>query len=434
VRTLVTGASGFIGVHTARALIAAGHEVVALVRPRSPREALEAVGVRSWALGDLAEPESLARAVVGVDAVIHLASLLKVPWKPEFRSVNIGGTAALAEACAAQVRPPVLVVVSSLAAGGPAPQDRARTEQDGAQPVSAYGHMKLACEAAARAQAARVPVTIVRPPMVIGEGDRWALGLFTSAQKGLHVVPSRAPSRVCLIHAADLAPVLVRAVERGARVLTICSGAFVLGHAGLLDGRRATTHWRYINELRERFPAVQVEDDVLYVEDGPLITSAGSAAGIDAGLHLIRQDFGTEVANRVARRLVMPAHREGGQAQYVETPVAPRPGRTLAPVLDWARARLDTPLSVDTLAARAAMSPRTFLRRFEATVGTPPHAWLQHERMARARALLEGGALPLAQVAEQCGYASGETFRAAFRRVVGVAPGAYRARFGRGGG
>jgi AraC family transcriptional regulator, transcriptional activator FtrA len=227
---------------------------------------------------------------------------------------------------------------------------------------------------------------------------------------------------------------LVRAVERGARVLTICSGAFVLGHAGLLDGRRATTHWRYINELRERFPAVQVEDDVLYVEDGPLITSAGSAAGIDAGLHLIRQDFGTEVANRVARRLVMPAHREGGQAQYVETPVAPRPGRTLAPVLDWARARLDTPLSMDTLAARAAMSPRTFLRRFEATVGTSPHAWLQHERMARARALLEGGALPLAQVAEQCGYASGETFRAAFRRVVGVAPGAYRARFGRGGG
>ena len=216
-RTLVTGASGFIGVHTARALIAAGHEVVALVRPRSPREALEAVGVRSWALGDLAEPTSLAQAVVGVDAVIHLASILKVPWKPEFRSVNIGGTAALAEACAAQARPPVLVVVSSLAAGGPTRTEVARLERDGAQPVSAYGRMKLACEQAARVHAARVPVTIVRPPMVIGEGDRWALGLFTSARRGLHVVPSRWPSRVCLIHAADLAPALVRAAERGAR-------------------------------------------------------------------------------------------------------------------------------------------------------------------------------------------------------------------------
>lgn len=217
-RTLVTGASGFIGVHTARALIAAGHEVVALVRPSSPRPALEAVGVGRWALGDLAEPASLARAVEGVDAVIHLASLLKVPWKPEFRTVNIGGTAALAEACAAAPRPPVLVVVSSLAAGGPVRGERARTEPDGAQPVSAYGRMKLACEQAARAHAARVPVTIVRPPMVIGEGDRWALGLFQSARRGLHVVPSRRPSRVCLIHAADLAPALVRAAERGARV------------------------------------------------------------------------------------------------------------------------------------------------------------------------------------------------------------------------
>jgi AraC family transcriptional activator FtrA len=225
---------------------------------------------------------------------------------------------------------------------------------------------------------------------------------------------------------------LRRAVGRGARVLTICSGAFVLGYAGLLDGRRATTHWRYVAELRERFPLALVEDDVLYVEDGPLITSAGSAAGMDAGLHLIRRDFGARVANMVARRLVMPPHREGGQAQYVETPVSPRPGRTMAQVLDWARARLDAPIAIETLAKRAAMSPRTFLRRFEASVGASPLAWLQRERMARARELLESTSMPVAQVAGQCGYGSPETFRAAFRRIVGVPPGAYRARFGRG--
>jgi AraC family transcriptional activator FtrA len=229
-----------------------------------------------------------------------------------------------------------------------------------------------------------------------------------------------------------LAAALRRAVARGARVMSICSGAFVLGHAGLLDGRRATTHWRYVAELRARFPAAVVEDDVLYVEDGPLLTSAGSAAGIDAGLHLVRRDFGARIANRVARRLVMPPHREGGQAQYVETPVARRPGRSMAQVLDWARARLDVPIDVATLAARAATSPRTFLRRFRASTGTTPAAWLQRQRVDRARELLEAGTLPLEAIAERCGFASSETFRAAFRRHVGVPPGAYRGRFARG--
>ena len=224
---------------------------------------------------------------------------------------------------------------------------------------------------------------------------------------------------------------LRRAVARGARVLTICSGAFVLGHAGLLDGRRATTHWRYVAELRERSPLARVEEDVLYVDDGELITSAGSAAGIDAGLHLVRRDFGARIANAVARRLVMPPHREGGQAQYVDAPVAPRPARSIATVMDWARARLDAPIAVDAMAARAAMSPRTFLRRFEAAAGITPLAWLQRERMARARELLEAGTLPIGHVAERCGYASPETFRATFRRIVGVPPGAYRARFAR---
>ncbi len=221
------------------------------------------------------------------------------------------------------------------------------------------------------------------------------------------------------------------AAARRARLLTICSGAFVLAYAGLLDGKRATTHWRYVAELKSRFPAVRVEEDVLYVDEGNVITSAGSAAGMDACLHLIRRDYDARVANIVARRLVMPPHREGGQAQYVEAPVAARPGRTIGQALDWARGRLHMPLSISALAQRAAMSPRTFLRRFEDALGMSPIAWLQRERMARARELLEGTRLSLADVAEQCGYASPETFRAAFRRIVGVAPGAYRHRFSR---
>jgi AraC family transcriptional activator FtrA len=221
------------------------------------------------------------------------------------------------------------------------------------------------------------------------------------------------------------------AAARRARLLTICSGAFVLGYAGLLDGKRATTHWRYTAELKERFPAVRVEEDVLYVDEGTIITSAGSAAGMDACLHLIRRDYGARVTNVVARRLVMPPHREGGQAQYVEAPVAERPGRTIGQALDWARAQLDRPISIAALAERAAMSQRTFLRQFEAALGMSPMAWLQRERMGRARELLESSRLSLADVAEQCGYTSPETFRAAFRRIVGVAPGAYRHRFSR---
>jgi AraC family transcriptional activator FtrA len=219
------------------------------------------------------------------------------------------------------------------------------------------------------------------------------------------------------------------AAARGARFMSICSGAYVLGYAGLLEGRRATTHWRYKDDFRARFPGTVFEEDVLYVDDGNVLTSAGSAAGMDAGLHLIRRDYGARIANMVARRLVMPPHREGGQAQYVETPVSVREGRGLGPVLDWARRRLDQPLGIGDLADRAAMSPRTFLRRFQATVGASPNAWLQRERMNRARELIESTHLPLPEVAAQCGYGSLETFRSAFRRIVGVAPGAYRARF-----
>lgn len=222
---------------------------------------------------------------------------------------------------------------------------------------------------------------------------------------------------------------IAAASERGARCLSICSGVFVLAAAGLLEGKRATTHWRHIADLQRLHPSIRVEEDVLYVDEGNVITSAGSAAGIDACLHLVRRDFDAKVANSVARRLVMPPHRDGGQAQYVAAPVQLRPGRPLSAVMDWARSRLDEPIEVADLADRAAMSERTFLRRFQEAVGASPKAWLQRERLYRAQELLEMADVSLDEVAAQCGYQSPETFRTAFRRHVGTTPGAYRARF-----
>jgi nucleoside-diphosphate-sugar epimerase len=214
---LVTGGTGFIGRHVAEALRAAGHEVTCLVRPTSDARALTALGAR-LAYGDLSDAASLARALAGVTVVYHLASLLKVPWKPEFRTVNIEGTRALAEAAAAQASPPALVIVSSLAAAGPSSPGRARIEDDPPQPVSRYGRMKLDAERAAASYAARVPITIVRPPMVFGEGDRWALALFRTAARGVHFVPTWSDHQVSLIHAADLARALLEAGERGERL------------------------------------------------------------------------------------------------------------------------------------------------------------------------------------------------------------------------
>jgi AraC family transcriptional regulator, transcriptional activator FtrA len=222
---------------------------------------------------------------------------------------------------------------------------------------------------------------------------------------------------------------IARASKRGARCLSICSGVFVLAAAGLLDGRRATTHWRYTADLRRLYPSIEVEEDVLYVDAGNIITSAGSAAGIDACLHLVRRDYGTKVANTIARRLVMPPHRDGGQAQYVAAPVQLRPGRAMSEVVDWARGRLSQPIELSDLAGRAAMSERTFLRRFREAVGRTPKAWLQQERIYRAQELLETTTVPLDGVADQCGYRSLETFRVAFKRSLGISPGAYRIRF-----
>lgn len=222
---------------------------------------------------------------------------------------------------------------------------------------------------------------------------------------------------------------LRRAAQRGAILVSICDGAFVLAHAGLLNGLRATTHWADLSDLKAQFPDILIEDDVLYVDEGNIITSAGGASGIDACLHLVRRDFGTRVANAVARRMVIPPHRDGGQRQFVAAPMPERSGRSLSPAMDWARGVLHRPISASEFAREAAMSERTFLRRFQSEVGLSPMAWLAAERIRVAQELLESTDTPLTEVAQLVGYSSPETFRSAFRRIVGVPPSSYRDRF-----
>ncbi|HEY3502305.1 MAG TPA: helix-turn-helix domain-containing protein [Actinocatenispora sp.] len=230
-------------------------------------------------------------------------------------------------------------------------------------------------------------------------------------------------------------PELVAAVREayraGARVVSLCTGAFVLAEAGLLDGRRATTHWMHAGLLAERYPAVTVEPGALYVDEGDVLTSAGTAAGMDLCLHLVRLDLGAEVANLLARRLVTPPHRSGGQAQYLETPVPRRDDESLAPLLDWALAHLHQPLTIAELARHAHLTPRTLIRRFQAATGTAPLRWLLAQRVARARTLLESTNEPLHRIAEQSGLGSEANLRHHFTRVVGVAPTPYRRTFRR---
>ena len=230
----------------------------------------------------------------------------------------------------------------------------------------------------------------------------------------------------------ELAQALRRAAARGAYVLSMCSGAFVLGEAGLLDGRRCTTHWRYADELARRFPAARVHPNALYVEDGRLLTSAGTAAGIDLSLHLVRREHGSEIATKLARRMVVPPQRSGGQAQYVEEPVPKRPeAATLEPVLGWIQANLDRQSSVDDLARRAHMAPRTFARRFRAETGTTPHDWITGQRVLLARRLLEETDLSIDAVATRAGFGDGATLRHHFTRRLGATPNAYRETFRR---
>jgi transcriptional regulator GlxA family with amidase domain len=219
------------------------------------------------------------------------------------------------------------------------------------------------------------------------------------------------------------------AVDRGATVLSVCTGAFALAAAGVLDGRSATTHWQFASRLARRHPRVRVDPDVLYVQDGPVLTSAGAAAGLDACLHLVREVHGARTANALARRMVLPAHRAGGQAQYVETALPEVGQDPLAEVLDWAVERLDQPLRVDDLAARATMAPRTFARRFGDATGSTPHAWLLEQRLHRAEQLLEQTDLPVDAVAGRCGFGSADTLRHHFARRRGTTPAAHRSAF-----
>jgi transcriptional regulator GlxA family with amidase domain len=229
----------------------------------------------------------------------------------------------------------------------------------------------------------------------------------------------------------DVIDVLRAAVDRGATVLSVCSGVFVLAAAGLLDGRRATCHWYQADRLRARFPNIAVQPDRLYVADGPVVTSAGTAAGIDACLYLVRRELGAQVANGIARRMVVPPHRDGGQAQYVETPVPPRPaGEDLGPLLEWLQAHLDQPHSVAALATRVHMSPRTFARRFAASTGTTPHGWITSQRVLLAQRLLEESDLDVETIAHRCGFGNGEALRHHFARALGTTPTAYRSTFG----
>ena len=227
----------------------------------------------------------------------------------------------------------------------------------------------------------------------------------------------------------EITTALREAVKRGARVASICSGAFLLAHAGLLDGRRATTHWRHTERLARLFPKIRVEPDVLYVDEGNVLTSAGSAAGIDLLLHLVRKDYGAHIANTFARRMVVPPHRDGGQSQFVVQPIAVRTNDRVASVADWMASNLDEAITIEALADRAAMSVRTFTRRFRAATGTAPIEWLIRLRVRRAQDLLETTDLPIDRVAHDAGFGAPETLRHHFRCVVGTTPSAWRNSF-----
>jgi AraC family transcriptional activator FtrA len=228
---------------------------------------------------------------------------------------------------------------------------------------------------------------------------------------------------------AALVDALLAARRRGARICSICSGAFVLAHAGLLDGRKATTHWRYLERLRTRFPAIDIDPSALYVDDSGIVTSAGSAAGLDMLLHLVRVDFGAAIANRVAQRLVLAAHRDGDQAQLVARPLPADGANPIARLMDWARENIRLAHTVASLAAQARMGTRTFQRRFKDSTGLPPLAWLLKERVALARQLLETRqALDIDTVADLAGLGSGESLRRHFRAQGLPPPGRYRRR------
>jgi transcriptional regulator GlxA family with amidase domain len=253
-----------------------------------------------------------------------------------------------------------------------------------------------------------------------------AFGLERAERADLVCVPAGIFDREASPAVVDL---LRDTVERGARVLSVCSGAFSLGAAGLLDGRRCTTHWTDAAELQRTYPRADVIPDVLYVDDDPVITSAGSAAGLDACLHLVRKELGAEAANGIARRMVVPAHRDGGQAQFIERPLPEHAPEAMSAVLDWMAENIHHDVTVDQLADRAHMSSRTFARRFKAETGTTPHAWLTRLRINHAERLLEQTDEPIERVADLSGFGSATLLRHHFVKERSTTPAAYRRTF-----
>jgi len=269
----------------------------------------------------------------------------------------------------------------------------------------------------------------------VGGGEvRTTSGFGVRPQAGLGAL-RRAETIVVPAYAGILEPpprealaALRAAADRGTRLLSVCTGAFALAHAGLLDGRRAATHWAWAGELARRFPAVEVDPDALYVDEGQVMTSAGLSAGIDLSLHAIRKDFGAAAGEQVARHMVAAPHREGGQAQFAK-PAPAATGGSLETTRRWAAERLRDPLDVAAMAAHAGVSPRTFARRFREETGTTPLQWLLAQRVLEARRLLEESDLPVETVAWHCGFGTAASLRDHFRRSTSTTPTAYRRAF-----
>lgn len=265
---------------------------------------------------------------------------------------------------------------------------------------------------------------------------RTAAGLRVDTPYGLDelveadtIIVSAMPVEMRLSPPEPLLEALKTAHAKGARIASICSGVYAVAATGLLDGRPATTHWMFAEDFATRFPAVKLDPDVLYVDDGEILTSAGTGAGIDLCLHMVAMDHGAAVANTVARRMVVPPHRDGGQAQYVQTSVAAASSGGLGQVLDWAREHLDQPLAVPDLAERALLSQRTFVRRFAEVTGASPLRWLTAERVRLAKELLESTDEPVEWIAHRTGFGTPQNFRQHFRRATSVSPQSYRRVF-----
>ncbi len=267
---------------------------------------------------------------------------------------------------------------------------------------------------------------------------RTSVGIFLTTPYSLQhvgeadtvIVPSSRPGIVPVPDA--LLDALRAAYQRGSRIISFCTGAFLLAEAGLLDGRRVTTHWAWTGELAKRYPRVQVDPQVLYIDDGQVLTSAGTAAAIDLSLHIVRQDYGAEIAAAIARRMVVPPHRDGGQAQYIEKPLqGTAEDEPFGATLAWMAAHLNEDLTVEQMAARAMMSPRNFARRFQATCGTTPYQWLLQQRILLAQRLLETTNESIERIAVRCGFSSAATLRLHFQRLLHTSPQPYRHAFHR---